>query len=107
MAPHKALLAVGLLTVFSALGCSSSVTVPQWQQQVERYVREDGRGDPNVLRNMTLEGGRAGFGIIGADDPHTSTDAKGLLLAHKRIGERPWFIYLVGFVNKQEVSELQ
>jgi hypothetical protein len=103
----KALLAIGLLSLFCALGCSSSVSVPQWQQQVERYVREDGRGDPNVLRNMTIEGGRPGFAIIGADDPHASTDAKGLLLAHKRIGERPWFIYLVGLVNKQEVGELQ
>jgi len=107
MSPHKALFAVGVLTLFSALGCSSSVSVPQWQQQVERFVRDDGRGDPNVLRNMTIESGRPGFAIIAADDPHASTDAKGLLLAHKRVGERPWFIYLVGLVNKQQVTSLQ
>ena len=102
----KALLLVTLL-LFLTLGCSSSVSVPQWQQQVERFVRDDGRGDPNVLRNMTIEGGRPGFAIIGADDPHSSTDVKGLLLGHKRVGERPWFIYLVGLVNKQEVTSLQ
>src|SRR6185436_12177688 len=67
---RKALLPLAIATLLCALGCSSSVSIPQWQQQVERYVREDGRGDPNVLRNMTLEGGRPGFGIIGTEDPH-------------------------------------
>jgi hypothetical protein len=107
MIHSKALVPLALFLLFFTLGCSSSVTIPQWQQQVERFVRDDGRGDPNVLRNMTIEGGRPGFAIIGADDPHASTDAKGLLLAHKRVNERPWFIYLVGLVKNQEVNQLQ
>jgi len=96
-----------VLILLSMVGCTSAVTIPKWQQGVERYVREDGRGDPNILRNTTVETGRPGFAMIAAPDPKNSTDVKGVLLGHKRIGERPWFIYLVGLVNRQNVSELR
>ena len=96
-----------VLICFSAIGCTSSVTIPKWQEGVERYVREDGRGDPNVLRNVTVETGRPGFGMIADSNPAKSTDAKGVLLGHKLVNDRPWFIYLVGLVNKQNVSELR
>jgi len=89
------------------VGCSSSASIPTWQKSLEQYVRTDGRGDPSILRTMTIEGGRPGFAVIGEDDPHNSTDAKGLLLAHKQVEGKPWFIYLVGLVNKQQVSSLQ
>jgi hypothetical protein len=94
-------------TALCTLGCSSSVSVPKWQESVEQFVRSDGRGDPNVLRNVTLEGGKPGFGLIASEDPRSSTDAKGLLLAHKQINGKPWFIYLVGLVSRQEVTQLQ
>jgi hypothetical protein len=96
--------AMALCTTF---GCSSSVSIPKWQESVEQFVRTDGRGDPSILRNTTLQEGKAGFGLIAADDPRSSTDAKGLLLAHKQVNGKPWFIYLVGLVTKQEVTELQ
>ncbi len=95
-----------VLILISTVGCSTAVSFPKWQEAVERYVRQDGRGDPNILRNTSVEAGRPGFALIGADDPRGSTDVKGLLLGHKRIGERPWFIYLVGLVKKQDVSEM-
>src|SRR5262245_32404095 len=97
-----------IVALLAGVGCaSSSVSIPQWQHAVEQYVRVDGQGDANALRDTTIEGGRPGFGLIAADDPQSSTDVKGLLLAHKRIDNRPWFIYLVGLIKKQEVSELR
>jgi hypothetical protein len=87
-------------------GCGSSVTIPAWQQSVERYVRQQGQGDPTILRN-TMMGNRHGFALLGGDDPKDVTDARGVLVAHQRIGDRPWFIYLVGLVRKQVAEDIQ
>jgi len=103
--PH-ALLLVSLL-IFCAGGCTSGVSISSWQHQLERYVRDDGHGDPAVLRDMTLDDTRRGFAIIGDEDPRKGTDAKGLLLAHRPINGRPWFIYLVGLVKDQKVDEIR
>ncbi|MEO6435221.1 MAG: hypothetical protein ABIP55_05610 [Tepidisphaeraceae bacterium] len=96
------------LLILSALaGCTRTVNVKTWQKDVETYVRETGRGDPGVLRDVTISGERRGFAVIGKDHPRQSTDANGLLLAHKTISDRPWFIYLVGVVNEQQVKEIR
>src|SRR5438477_6012182 len=95
-----------LLLVICAGGCESSVTIPAWQQGVERYVRQQGHGDPNVLRN-TMIGGRHGFALLGGNDPKVSSDANGVLVAHQRVGDRAWFIYIVGLVRKQVVEDIQ
>jgi hypothetical protein len=76
-----------------------------WQQGVERYVA--GKHDPSALREVTLAGGRRGFAVLGEADPSHSTDANGVLLGHKAIDGRPWFIYLVGLVRKQKAEEIQ
>jgi len=101
-------LRVGAVVVMSLLvgGCASSVSIPAWRQSVERYVRQQGQGDPNVLRNTTINS-RHGFAMIGADDPKDSTDAKGVLVAYQRVGNRAWFIYLVGLVRRQVVEDIQ
>jgi len=93
--------------LFGAGGCGTSVSISTWQQKLEQYVRTDGRGDPNVLRNVMLDDSRPGFAVISAEDPKHSTDARGLLLAHKRIGDRPWFIYLVGLVKDEKVDDIR
>jgi hypothetical protein len=99
------LLALSLVAL-NGIGCGMAVNMSTWQQSVERYVRDDGRGDPNVLRDLTLDENRHGFAMAGAEDPSHGTDAKGLLLGHKMVGGRPWYIYLVGIVKDQKVDEI-
>lgn len=95
------------LLVFALLlsGCASSATVPAWQKDVERYVRDSG-DDPSVLRTVQVDG-RRGYALLGSADPSRSTDVKGVLLGHQRVGERSWFVYLVGLVKRQKVSEVR
>ena len=99
------MLVVALLLA-AASGCSTPVTIGAWQRNVEQYVTLRGN-DPNVLRDVTIAGGRPGFGVIGGSHPRESTDVNGLLLAHKPIDNQPWFIYLVGLVKKQKVSDIR
>jgi len=97
------LLALALFTT----GCASSVSIPSWQESVTKYVKDRGNGDPTVLRAMTLADNRAGFSVIGHHDADASIDANGLLLGHERVGERLWFVYLVGLVDKQVVKDIR
>lgn len=88
-------------------GCGR-VTIPAWQKGVERYIANTGRGDPNILRDVTLPGSdRRGFAMLGHHDPDRSTDANGLLLAHRQFAGRPWFIYLVALVKDEKVREMR
>jgi hypothetical protein len=108
MRPMKlfGLLAIVLLSM-NAIGCGTTVNMSTWQKDVERYVREDGRGDPNVLRDLTLDDHRHGFGVAGDEDPTHGTDAKGLLLGHKVVEGKPWYFYLVGIVKNRKVEEIR
>ena len=99
------MLVVALLLA-AASGCSTPLTIGSWQRNVEQYVALHGN-DPNALRDVTLPGGRPGFAVIGESDPRHSTDVSALLLAHKPIDNQPWFIYLVGLVKKQKVSDIR
>jgi hypothetical protein len=85
-------------------GCASSASIPAWQHNVETYAAE--KGDPEALRDVTLKGDRRGFAVIGQPEPSKSTDVNGVLLGHKTIDNRPWFIYLVGLVKQQKVTEI-
>ena len=96
-----------LLLAFAATGCASSVSIPTWQKSVTRYVNDKTDGDPMILRDMTIAGGRPGFAIIGHHDAPASVDANGVLLGHEQVAGRMWFVYLVGLVNKQEVKDVQ
>src|SRR5687768_9196825 len=89
-------------------GCGPNVSIPRWQRSVNAYVSQTGRGDPNVLRDVTLPGtDRRGFAVIAHHNPDESTDANGLLLAHRDAAGRPWFVYLVGLVKKENVREIR
>jgi hypothetical protein len=101
------LISILALLTLTTPGCGTSVNTTSWAQNLERYVREDGRGDPNVLRDLTLDENRHGFALAGAEDPTQGADAKGLLLGHKVVNGQPWFIYLVGIVKNQKVEELR
>jgi hypothetical protein len=96
-----------LLLVAGCGSTSRNVTIPVWQKNVEQYVQKEGKGDPTVLRDVTLSESRRGYGVIGSDRPEKSTDANGVLLGHRQIQGRNWFIYLVGLVKEQKVQEIR
>ena len=91
-------------------GCAggSRVTIPTWQQRVEKFVRENGN-DPAVLRDVTLPGpdARPGFAAIGSPDPNQSADVYAVLLGQRIIDNRPWIFYLAGEVQKQRVEHVR
>jgi hypothetical protein len=100
---------VALAFVIAATGgcAASQPTLSSWQGSVSKYVRDTGKGDPIALRNMTLPDGRPGFSTIGHHETTESTDVNGLLLGHEQVGDRMWFIYLVGVVQKERVSDIR
>src|SRR3954452_20375590 len=97
-------LAYGVLAA-AAVGCASSASLSSWQHNVESYVAE--KGDPTTLRDVTIDGQRHGFAVIGQAEAEKSTDAVGVLIAQQQIAGRPWFIYLVGLVHQQKVNEIR
>ena len=104
--------AIGLcaFVLLNSLGCgggSRSVSIPVWQKNVEQYVRNQGKGDPTVLRDVTLPDARRGYSVIGSDRPSDSTDANGILLGLAQHDGRRWFVYIVGLVSKQKVGEIR
>jgi hypothetical protein len=97
-----------LLVLLTGCGTATrSVSLPVWQKQVERYVHEEGKGDPTVLRDLTLADGRKGFATLGSPDRANSTDAVGLLLGHRAIQGRPSFVYLVGVVDRGKIDDIR
>lgn len=99
----KTILMCGLLGAL-ACGCASSVSMSTWEKGVEKYAND--KGDPGALRDVTLKGDRRGFAVIGQADPEKSTDANGVLLGHRDVAGQPCFIYLVGIVKNQKVSDI-
>jgi hypothetical protein len=80
-----------------------------WRDAVERYVKEEGGGDPSVLEELTLDrpGTTHGFALLGGDRATESTDARAILLAHRPIDGQLWFIYLVGIVQNQRTTDIR
>jgi hypothetical protein len=107
IAPRLIRHAAFLSLLVSVVGCASKASISSWQKSVTDYVNEKGAGDPVVLRDVTLPDARPGFSVIGHHDAPTSTDVNGVLLGYDQIGERVWFIYLVGIVDKQRVTDIR
>jgi hypothetical protein len=93
-----------LIAMAAGAGCSSKQSISSWQHSVERYAAD--KGDPNALRDVTVSGTRRGFAVNGGVDPKKSTDVRAVLLGHKVIDNRPWFIYLAGVVAKEHVNDI-
>lgn len=99
----RVLCAAGLL----ALACSCQGVGPMlaWQRSLEAYVTEHGNGDPDVLRTLGDRPSQGDFGLTAARTsgfPFIApqrTDVTGLLLGHRRIAGRYWFLFLVGAVE--------
>ena len=102
------LLALMLVAIAVAGGCNSQPTMSSWRKSVTKYVDDQGNGDPMVLRDMTVpEDGRAGFSVIGHHNTRESVDVHGVLLGHEKVDNRTWFVYLVGQVEKERVTDIR
>ena len=88
-------------------GCARQVSLSSWQKSVEQYVRDQGSGDPASLRDVTLPDSRRGFASIGDPNPEDSSDVYGVLLGHREMVGRHWFIYLVGHVRDLAVVDIR
>ena len=81
----KLLAGLSLILMTICGGCSGGGSISSWQKSVEGYVSERGKGDPLVLRDVTLPDGRRGFATIGAPVPAESNDINGVLVGHRAI----------------------
>lgn len=105
--PRHALLALSMGLIWSATGCAGAGGLADWRGSVERYVREQGQGDPTVLRQVTWPQSRHAFGKFGGDDPAQVQDSKGILLSVETIGNDNWMIFIVGEVNRNVVQDIR
>jgi hypothetical protein len=96
---------VGWSALVAAGGCSGDAAIRAWQRSLEEYVTDQGNGDPNVLRAVAEDPSASDFGLIGARSSGVlfvfpaRTDVAGLLIGHRRLADRAWFIYVVGAVK--------
>ena len=115
LATHGILNVILCALAFVIVGCSEpgagpapmTVNLSVWQRGVEHYIDDQGNGDPNILRDTTLPTSQPGFAMIGEADVTRSTDANGLLLGHRYINGRPWFIYLVGMIKAGKLDDIR
>ena len=104
VAPIHIAVAAAIL-VLPMTGCATPTAVESWQSSLERYVAEQGHGDLNALRRADRPPSESDFGLIGATTagfPFIAprrTDANGVLLGHRKIAGRNWFVYVVGMVE--------
>jgi hypothetical protein len=87
-------------------GCQQ-VTLRTWRNSVEHYVWDQGNGDPSVLRDLPTPGPWKGFSVISENDPASATDVNGVLVAHRQIGPKTYFIYLVALLKRQHVQDIR
>ncbi len=93
------------MLVLAVGGCSTDSAMRAWKADVERYIVKEGNRDPNVLRSAQDRPSRREFGVIGASKggipffAPTRTDVTGVLLGHRRIASRHWYIFVVGVVQ--------
>ncbi len=96
---------IGTLTLGLAGGCTGPDPVEAWQSSLEQYVSVEGHGDLNALRRTDRAPSESDFGLIGASRagfPFIAprrTDANAVLLGHRLIDDRHWYLYLVGMVE--------
>ena len=98
---------IAIFLALTAAGCQQQVSLRTWQDSVEEYVWDQGNGNAGVLRDLPTPGQWKGFAIISENDPASSTDVNGILLAHRPIGSKTYFVYLVGLVRQQHVEDIR
>src|SRR5262245_55244182 len=95
---------IGLLVLG---GCSSRVSVSQWQDELERYADQQADGDMSFLRDGPGGAAPRQFTVIGNDSPNDATDVVGVFLGRRNVMDRPWLVFLVGSVEKREVDDIR
>ena len=95
-----------LALALSATGCAgSSKPIRAWQASVETYIADHGNGDLNALRDIVERPSQKTFDLIDASSggipvvAPSHTDVNGLLLGHRRINGRKWYLFLVGALH--------
>ena len=100
-----------VLLLLLASGCAAdppiSVSISSWRQSVERYIWDQGNGDPSVLRELSWDDRHRGFATFSDPMPSRSTDVDGLLLAHRQVEGRWFFVFLVAIVDHQSLRDLR
>jgi hypothetical protein len=101
-----------LLPLLLGSGCGvepppEPVTFQSWQTNLEHYIWNEANGDPNVLRDMSWDDVHHGFAIISDALPDRSTDAIGLLVAHRKIGGEPCFVFLFALIRTRMPIEMR
>jgi hypothetical protein len=87
-------------------GCAAGTSPGSWRNELEHYVRTEGKDDPAILRDVTWPQSRRTFGTVGGDYPEQTQDVKGVLVSVEQVGQRRWIIFLVGTVNRLEVQDI-
>ena len=101
--------------VFLALlqtGCNPGsgtrpVSLAIWQSQIQAYVSDHGNGDLNALHDVEITPGQPGFRAYSNDRPEDSKDLAGALVGVHPHGARVWYVYLVGELDKEQVTTLR
>lgn len=102
-----------LLLALAGGGCGldspppEPVSLQSWQQSLEDYVWNQANGDPNVLRDLSWDDVHHGFAMFNDPLPDRSTDAIGLLVAHREIQGEPGYIFLFALVRSRVPIEMR
>ena len=97
-----AMLAVSL----SAAGCSSSVSMTQWQKALEKHIADNAYGDSSFLREDNGDS-LPRFAVLGHASPEKSTDISGVVLGRKPIAGTDWLVFLTAAVKHGEVEDIR
>jgi hypothetical protein len=102
------------MSVAMLSGCTSRDPIASWQNRITRFVAKEGNGDPNVLRDAAqwrsrdaARPGRITFGRFNVgssgDRPTVGTrDVQGVLLGQTLVESRPWYVFLLGVVDRSK-----
>lgn len=82
-----------------------------WEQQLGRYIAQEGGGDPAVLSQArvlrsrdVLRPARITFDALDVDSQvpgRDGWDVEGVLIGKHSIGDRNWYVFLVGIVARR------
>jgi hypothetical protein len=85
---------------------SRPVSLNIWQTQMQTYVRDQGNGDMNALRDVEIMPGQPGFRVFSNDRPEQSKDIAGVLVGVLPRGSETWYVYVVGNLDREQVTSI-
>ncbi len=105
-------LPVAVLFALLLTGCNPGsgtrpVSLAIWQSQIQAYVSNHANGDLNGLHDVEITPGQPGFRAYSNDRPEDSKDLAGVLVGVHPQGDRLWYVYLVGELDKEQVTTLR